>query len=752
MQFNKKIIVLLSCIVLSAPFTAFAGMGKLDPQLGLLVAYPQRLEMMKQQGKSLRKSTEGWEINAIITFRGGVEDLQKAGVKIRCVVGDIAVASIPFQQLEAISELPSVIYIESCQADRALLNESGPVVGAVKARTDLGYTGEGVIVGIIDSGIDWRHRDFCNPNGTTRIKYLLDLSQNGSVYGGRLYTEEEINAALQGSGFIDQYDYVGHGTHVAGIAAGDGSATSTFGSYAGMAPKADIVIVKATSDELSQKFFTDDQITALAFVDSVAAVLGEPYVVNLSFGGNSGAHDGTAPTERAIRQMVGAGIPGKAIVTVAGNNREDDIHAQAVLSASSKTADVTFRVDPYTRQSGTENDLVQIDAWYDGTAKISVTITSPSGSSLGPLVPGGFDSKNTSSGFIYAWNSYYEDGDRYVPGINPNNGDREIQIDIYDATAQMPPESGLWTLRFSGDPGKLDAWISSASMNVSFVDGNVPTGKVSIPGTAENAITVGAFVTKNSWEDKDGHRFGNDLEKGNIASFTNPGPTRTGDVKPDISAPGEVVASTLSGDAMPGNGISIFESPLPGYPNALILPGEFDAIASGTSMAAPHVTGAVALLLQKYPQASADQLKDLLIRSANVDAKVGTVPNNDWGFGKLNIYAALQLEPDTTKTVPEEYHLVNVYPNPFSSVAAIKFELTTTQGSMKTQLRIFNSLGQQVRTIIAAGEQVNAGNNIRYWDGRDDLGYPLAAGVYFAQLITGSNRAVKKLVFLGGKR
>jgi len=371
---------------------------------------------------------------------------------------------------------------------------------------------------------------------------------------------------------------------------------------------------------------------------------------------------------------------------------------------------------------------------------------------LGPLNAGQYNTKNTGDGTIYAWNGFYDAGSGYLPGNNPFNGDRELYIELNDANANSPPDTGIWTLRFSGDSGVIDVWLADATMPVAFVKGSVATGKTSMPGTAANSITVGAFITKRVWQDKDGNSVTfdpeGDLKIGDIATFSNPGPTRDGEVKPEIVAPGQVIASSFSNDAGLDSPASIFDSGNPSLPNALILSGELNAIASGTSMAAPHVTGAVALLLQKYPEATAAQIRDMLTQSANVDSKVGQAPNNDWGWGKLDIYSALQLTPGVEP--PADYQLMNAYPNPFKSVSEIVFELPISQTSRRTSLRVYNILGQQVRTLVSNADL--SGKQNRFWDGRDDLGFLLAGGVYFIELISGSHRETKKVVFLGAQK
>ena len=743
---KKLLPLILLFIILSWLPTLFAGIGKLDPTLGLLARNPEMVALYKTSGS--RKSASGWQVDVIITFKGNAGQLRDAGARLICVYNDMAVATVPLHLLESIADLPEVIYVESSQAAQPLLDVSVPAVSVPQVRQQFQLMGKGVIIGIIDSGIDWTHESFRNPDGKTRIKYLLDLNQSGHVYGGRVYTEDEINSALLNMEQINETDVSGHGTHVAGIAVGDGSGSAELGQYAGVAPEADLIIIKATRDNEKGQFETRDQIIALAFIDSVASVLDKPYVANLSFGGNSGAHDGTSSVERFIDGLVGPGKAGKVVITVAGNDGDEDIHGRATLSRTEPFFDMTFQVEPYTPQNGSGNDQIIFDVWYDGSANVSVTLISPSGQSYGTCRVNNIVEKNTDEGSAYMWNSFYDTGQGYKPGVNPFNGDREIYIMISDAVETAAPAEGEWTLRFTGNSGTVDAYLVKATMDVRFVNGNMQTGKISIPGTAKNSITVGAFITKKVWVDMDGNRltFSNNSRLiGELASFSSPGPTRDGRVKPEITAPGQMIVSARSKDASASSLQSIYYSGSNDYPNAFIMAGGEYGIANGTSFAAPHVAGVVALILQKYPDATALQIREMLINSARVDSRVGSVPNDEWGWGKLDALSAINLKPD--EEPPMTYDLIRAYPNPFASITRIQFDLPLVSNAQHTTIKIYNSLGQQVRLLLS--ESLSAGRHSVYWDGRDDYGYPLATGIYFVKMDSDDFHAIQKIALLG---
>jgi subtilisin family serine protease len=739
------ILLLLSTVVL-------AGIEKLDPRLGR-IALSTNIE--RSDPTILRKIGTTTFIRAIITTDGDLRELRNAGVRIIHARDDMAIVDIPPAQLVAVSDLPSVVYMEAPRSNTAQLNESTKAIDAIKARSQRGATGKGAIVGIIDSGIDWRHHDFRHADGSTRIKYILDLSQAGPVYTGTVYTEVDINDALDNSGRVMQVDVSGHGTHVAGIAASDGQVGAGFGDYAGVAPEADLVIVKATRDAEGREFYTDDQIFALAFIDSVADILGKPWVANLSLGGHSGAHDGTSPVERYIDQLTGQGIQGKAVVTVAGNDGDVDVHAQTRITSSSEKAKITFHISTYTANAGTGNDIIVFDGWYDGDKRIGVTLTSPSGEKFGPVLPAqvfpndGSAGVTSDDGTVYMWNGFYNSGNDYQPGANPHNGDREFYIQI-DDTDNRRPAPGEWQIEFSGTGGSIDMWISNMSMDARFEQGNTETGKLTIPGTSRNSITVGSFISKKSWTDLDGNNLtfdsNGEFTVGDLSDFSSPGPVRQGGYqKPNIAAPGQIVASSMSAQASQNNAYSIFNANNPKYPNALVNEDGDHGLNSGTSMAAPHVTGAVALLLAEQPDLTAIQIRDILEKSADRDTQTGSVPNDFWGFGKLNIYDALQLTPEDEE--PSMLKLFPPAPNPFNGRTRISYEIPQVENNRTTEIVVYNAMGQKVRTLVK--DVKNTGQHDVYWDGLNSNAKPVASGVYFITMTFGSSKQVKKIVFLG---
>jgi hypothetical protein len=211
-----------------------------------------------------------------------------------------------------------------------------PAHGRGRGRTaDVG--GANVLIAFVDTGVDVRHQDFRNDDGTTRIKALLDLSYPGDIdgdgdldgpgpYGGTLYTEAQINTAIQGGGSVAQKDTTGHGTHGLSVAAGDDAATP------GVAPEADMLVVKATREDGTLGFVSADVVNALAWIDATAGT--QPCVINLSLGTVVGSHDGRSLEEQAIDVLTGPGGPAAPAVIAAGTPRTTAARASATSAAT----------------------------------------------------------------------------------------------------------------------------------------------------------------------------------------------------------------------------------------------------------------------------------------------------------------------------------------------------------------------------------------------------------------------------------
>jgi minor extracellular serine protease Vpr len=472
------------------------------------------------------------------------------------------------------------------------------------------YTGEGVLVGVIDSGIDWNHADFDDPSGDTRIQYIWDLYVETGTPPTGFDFGTEYNASQINAGTCTEVDISGHGTHVAGIAAGNGFESA--GVYSGVAPEASIIFAKAYDD--NQHGFPGDMvINAMNYLAGKAA--GNPMTINMSLGGHMGPHDGTSAQEQLIDDLSGVGI---VFCVAAGNEGEMFLHD----SGSASGTNLLLNIDTI---DGSTNDYVLLNIWVDGSSSPSVSLTY-GGTTIGPVASGQQDGFAGSYGTVVIDNA---------TGSN-TNGDKQmiIQLDDQNGTA---PGLGNWTINISGGSGTAHAWVAVSNMNATFTNSD-QSFSVGMPGTSEAAISVAAHKTKGTWTSLHGDvGYGGDwafISDGDHAPFSSVGPTRDGREKPDLSAPGMGVFAPYSSDT----------SPYPG--DAWVDPDVNYVFSQGTSMATPFVCGVAALMLEKNSTLTAAQIKTILRESAVVDSFTGDVWNNYFGAGKVDAMAAVQAVSD----------------------------------------------------------------------------------------------------------
>ena len=545
------------------------------------------------------------------SWSGRVPDLSEIdGAVVGSNHGTLVTLRLPVRELPELRELEGVLHVDAARMMEHRLDLAIPAANVDDVWNGApAHTGDGVLVGVIDSGLDFRHDDFRNADGSTRVKAMWDREgTNGTppqgFTGGSYHTATDLNSAIGGTNpAVTQRDANGHGTHVAGTAAGNGRASN--GQYRGVAYEADLLI--ASLPELA----SDKVLDAMNWMVQEAGRSGQPIAINMSLGFSVGARDGSAAHEQFIDQASG---PGVVFVVAAGNEGQDFLH----VTATPANPTATFRMLDYQAQ-GPNADFAYVEIWVEGDESPSISVAGS------PAVPSGQQQAFQSAqlGVITI--------DNASQGVNPVNGDKQILI-IWDDSNGVDPAPGDYDITFTGLTGTAHVWKAISTMTSGFPasDNGYSVGP---PATARKAVAVGAWKTRNTWPSVLGQQsYSGDwgtAPVGSRAPFSSIGPARDGFQKPDLVAPGMAMVSALTADANPPT------------PNEYVVPGAKYTMQQGTSMAAPMVAGVIALMFEKNPTLTADEVLQILRSSASSNQFSGTTWNPEYGEGLLDAAAAL---------------------------------------------------------------------------------------------------------------
>ena len=610
----------------------FADTSKLDPHARLALAQLQSGAEPSALRASAMSVTDERQLDVFITGSVSRDELEALGVTVRTALPGLYTAYVPAAVVDQVAALSSVTGIRGAALCQMYNSVSVPLTGAAAERGAgpdfAGINGAGVLVGDVDTGIDIHHGDFQDPAGLSRILYIWDQNATGTPPSGYSYGTEWTKANIDGGTCTEvdnnnpAGDHTGHGSHVMGTIAGDGSKSTTQPyQYAGMAPKADIAMV-------ATDWYDAEIVDGVNYVFQKATALGENAVVNLSLGGEYGPHDGSSPFEQALDALSG---PGRVVCVAAGNNGGTNIHGGMAVPVAGDSM-------KFTVSGGTTNGRgCEFNGWYNAPDNMTVKLRSP-GNLIITLTPGqsygtlsgttGWPTNNTGvNGRVYMENDLYES----------SNGAREIYLIMQASGSGTGGLNGVWTIyctptSMSGPTSRVDMWrdyVSTTSLTAVFSLKNTNDHLVSEPGNARQVITMSAFQSRYDWVSCSGptyHYTGTTAAgTGAITSWSGIGPTRDGRNKPDFAGPGSAIISALSADLNQACGSGNMPD------------GPAHQVMSGTSMAAPHATGGTALVFQKFGALTPDQVKTYLIGNAIVDSYTGLVWNANYGYGKLHL-------------------------------------------------------------------------------------------------------------------
>ncbi len=533
-----------------------------------------------------------WEI--ILRYSGEMGNLSERYENWVDLLGGFAIAEVTREQLLQLSEEPLVEFIEKPKALSFAVYE-GKLVSCIPPvqRPPYSLTGQGILVGIVDSGIDIFHPDFRKEDGTTRIVGLWDQTltpEEGSGQAppegyqrGVYFSEEDINTILQNESRSPTQDRSGHGTHVAGIAAGNGRASR--GENRGVAYEADILVVKLGSPTAEGFPQTAQLMQGIDFCVRMSIRRNEPLALNLSYGNNYGSHTGTSLIETYLDTVANMG---RTTICVGSGNEGNLARHAAVELMMGMNSLIEFVVAP-----GEYNLAIQI--WKQYTDSFQIRLTSPSGDEiiLGEDLQGMY--RYVIDGTELLW---------YFGDPAPYSIVQEIYFELLPEGVSSNIRSGVWKIVFIPKmvvDGQIDLWMpsgSSINRETGFLISDADR-TLTIPSTASRPITVGAY----------------NGDTDSYAPFSGRGYVCCGWVKPDLVAPGVDILSC---------------SPGGGYVSR-----------TGTSMACPFVTGSAALLMQygivegRDPYLFGQKVKAFLIRGARQLPAFEEYPNDSVGWGAL---------------------------------------------------------------------------------------------------------------------
>lgn len=609
---------------------------------------------------------------------------------------------------------------------RTQLDQSSKWTSVDVYRKATGATGKGVIVGIIDTGIDVGHPDFRDAKGKSRVRWMLQHGQSQGIHGDletkfgcnqpaqsacAVFDNNDIDKMIASKDFAI-HDVEGHGSHVSSIAAGNGGPfVNKKPRYVGMAPDATIIVAAPSAPGAG--FYDPDLLNAARFIFDRADELGMPCVINLSIGGDFGPHDGTSVLEQGLASLVGDDKPGRAIVVAAGNSgalyQLPDLgplgtHTEAHVSPST---DVRVPMIASDAKKGSGYVWITFRPGDD----VSVSLEGPGGATwIGFVSPGedaGYKNGDDTGGVI---NDEISSKSPITEGTNsavvafsgawPNRSEFAVHLRGHG-------EAELWVVG-QGDVGP------SAPIGLLFEHG-LKQGTINVPASDPHLLAVGCTLNRVSWKPFNQAPIAlsslggkDDPLPDSACYFSAVGPTPFGVAKPELSAPGGFVIAAMSSEADPRvNPGGMFDQGGCPTNDKCYVVDNYHAITAGTSMSAPHVAGAVALLFEKDPKLTQARVTEIL--QAGVRHPTGDLPIDfQLGPGELNLEGALEvlaeqagvpLDVDAAKSW---YVMSSAYARPDASFPVWgTIELRRPDGAVATGLD-----GTKLRVRVTGGGSI----------------------------------------------
>ena len=655
----KKIAVtfsLLAALTFSCGLHGQAEVYRFNKKCGLELN--QYLKTLHEEGpvaasKAFGKSKEATTMSLVVRCTDGdaaERELRALGVDCRRISDDVLTARLAPEQIEEVAGWPVVKRVTGLRGRQLHMDRvrESSNVNKVHEGEDLEtpFTGENVLICILDQGFQFTHSAFRVTDDSSRIAAVWNLAKSERKL---LRTQAEI----LGSGVDGTRE--SHGTHVTGIAAGG----KLYGSptYYGVAPGAQIVMVS------SADFEDADVLDAISLVKEIAAERHVPWIVNMSFGTNFSPHDGSAELSRDLDELLSKE---GAIVASAGNDGDNVLHAAGSFAEGRTVTNIAVDhksqtyVFVYIVGDGPEPFKAQ-PAFLNNLSKQFVTADAT------------FWQKYLTEeyGVDSVTNRYY-----YQAMVNTPAAIKASRYTDCNLAFKVEGTPGHYFHAFLNGNGPV--FLADKSQNAT-IDAMMSVGS---PADTRSAVTVGSYVTKNRWTNIEGSNYGyvGAAVVNALSSYSSVGPmTDSTLLKPDVCAPGQGVISSIYKNAVDfaGNNTQIVEKVRMGITDY------YYGIMQGTSMSAPVVTGVLALWLEANPLLSAKQIHEIIAESSTRDTWTGTCWNPKWGYGKINAYEGLKLalkrtgiaarhnvtEPVTIRKTGEAWHVLFNADESFADIA-----------------------------------------------------------------------------------